>query len=408
MRRLFHHLHQVTSVGVAFLILFNTVQVAALSAADLKAIRNNTVWYKQDPTLPGAGADCGVAATAAADGSVDRFLQVLSFQESGGNPKAENKSGSASGKYQYIDGTWKSSAKNYYPPALQFGGHASNAPESVQDAVAYLEYTKKFKDLNGDLFKLAVSHYLPAALSNTALLDKVPAGGNTKTPRAYADGLIANISKGVGSKITMNYSQAPDFATWLAKVGGEAAAATAASTPTAANCTVVGGIPADSFVFYDQYDKKWASRAYGTSTIADSGCGPSSVAMIVATLSDKTVTPVEVADFGTSIGAYIPNKGSDHQKMLQQGPQHWGLTSTPLGTDISKAIEAIKGGALVIATGTGGVRPYTTSGHIIVLRAVTADGKIQVGDPGFTADNNVNFDPSAITAGLTSLWAVTK
>jgi muramidase (phage lysozyme) len=48
-------------------------------------------------------------------------------RESGGDYKAENPTSTASGKYQFVDGTWNG-----------YGGysHASDAPPEVQDAKA--------------------------------------------------------------------------------------------------------------------------------------------------------------------------------------------------------------------------------------------------------------------------------
>lgn len=371
------------------------IVLGELSQDTIDAINRDAVWHVFNADGPDS-ASCGLAATTAANGSIDRFLQVLAFQESRGNPKAQSGSSTASGKYQYINGTWKSSAKTYYPPAQQYA-RASDAPEEVQDAVAYLEYTKKFRDLNSDLAKLAISHYLPAAINNPALQNRVPAGGNKLTPREYADKLIANVTNGTGKEIPMRYTQAPDFPTWLAKVGGDPNLA--ATSPTTAACQA--GVPADKFVFYSQYDVKWSGNAYGSSTIAKSGCGPSSVAMIVATLKDKNITPVETTAYGNTINAYIPGAGSSHQKMLVDTPAHYGLKSVPLGRDLNKAIEILKAGGLVLASGTG-ANPFTTGGHIIVLRGVTPEGKLQVGDPAHPAANTTDFDPAVIMAGVTN------
>jgi hypothetical protein len=157
-------------------------------------------------------------ASSSIGGNLDRFLQVLAFQESRGNPTAQAGTSSASGKYQYINSTWKARAK-IYGPSGQYA-RAKDAPEEVQDAVAFIEYAEKFNNNNGDLFRLAVNHYLPAALTNEALLDRVPAGGNKFTPREYANKLIENVGKGVGADIQLRYQQAPEFNTWIEKVGG--------------------------------------------------------------------------------------------------------------------------------------------------------------------------------------------
>lgn len=154
-----------------------------------------------------------------ANGSIDRFLQVLAYQESSNNPTAETSGSSASGKYQYIDSTWRA-RYDLYGPASAYA-RASQAPEAIQDAVAYIEYTETFRDLDNDIFKLAVNHFYPRANSDPSLLDTKP-GNNSITVREYADKLIQNIGKSVGSDIPLLYSQAPEFDIWLSKVGGAA------------------------------------------------------------------------------------------------------------------------------------------------------------------------------------------
>jgi resuscitation-promoting factor RpfA len=64
------------------------------------------------------------------------FLNCVIAHESGGNPRAENPTSTASGLFQFIDGTWRHyaskvpSARKYY--------HAAHAPAKVQWEVALL------------------------------------------------------------------------------------------------------------------------------------------------------------------------------------------------------------------------------------------------------------------------------
>jgi hypothetical protein len=154
------------------------------------------------------------------NGSIDRFLQVLAYQESSGNPTADARpASSASGKYQYIDSTWRARS-SVYGPVAQYS-RAKDAPETVQDTVAYIEYTKKFKELDNDLFKLAISHFYPLANTDPSKLDVI-IGNNVITPRQYAEKLIKNMGSDIGSNIPLYYTQAPDFALWLERAGGEA------------------------------------------------------------------------------------------------------------------------------------------------------------------------------------------
>lgn len=168
---------------------------------------------------------CGLNKTnSGAGGDVDKFLKVLAHQESGGDPNQPGSAGGARGKYQYIDSTWLSSANTYYKPAARYA-QAHLAPESAQDAVAFLEYSKKFKDFNSDLFKLAISHFYPAANSNPGLLDVIPPS-NVITPRQYASKLINSIKNGGDwEKIPLKYADAPEFSKYANKIS-----ATTAST----------------------------------------------------------------------------------------------------------------------------------------------------------------------------------
>lgn len=181
----------------------------------------------KDKILPGSDAieqgtaQCCSAGSVGSSSDLDKFLKVLAFQESGGNPNQPGSAGQARGKYQYIDSTWASSTSTYYPPAGKYS-QAHLAPESMQDAVVYLEYAKKFKDLNNDIFKLAVSHFLPAANSEPWRLDVVP-DKNEITPREYANKLINTMkSPGGWERIPLKYTEAPEFATWAAKVSADA------------------------------------------------------------------------------------------------------------------------------------------------------------------------------------------
>lgn len=76
--------------------------------------------------------------------------------ESTNNYTATNKTTSASGAYQYTDGTWNN-----------YGGYkrALYAPPEVQDRRFAEDIAKRVAKYNGDVFKAIADHYLPAAAS---------------------------------------------------------------------------------------------------------------------------------------------------------------------------------------------------------------------------------------------------
>lgn len=353
-----------------------------------------------------AGGGCS-SACSVPSGSLATFLQAMSHLETGGtgDPTTGNTISSASGKYQYLDDTWQSHAKSYYPPALQYV-RAKDAPEAVQDALVYIEYAVKMDKYGGDVGKLAVSHIYPAVADSPEKWSTFRIAPNP-TAQGYVDIVLENIRSGKASKIPLKFSEAPDFQSWYAKSVGRPYIGDSSTGGTA---TCGSGIPAGSFVFYEQSDSKWGSHAFGSSTIAESGCGPASVAMVVATLADKSITPVQTADFGTANGAYIPGSGSSHQKMLIEGPQNWGLKVKPLGTNLEEAAKVLRGGGLVIFSGSG-KSPFSAGGHISVLRAIDANGKFLVGNsaPGLQSGPDQAFSAEELqAAGLEALFGVTK
>lgn len=203
------------SVMLSITLLLIHSSLYAISP-ELKKYLDGGIMYYQD-----GGCDTTPGATPAVyGGSLDRFLQVLAYQESRGNPLDKAPGSTATGKYQYIDSTW-ASRKQLYGPAGQYHS-AYQAPEEVQDAVAFIEYTQVLNTYHGDIFKATVNHYLPAANTNPALLDIVPhpEAGNKYTPRQYAEMFMKKLDDGTGKDIPLKYSQAPEFNTWLQKVGG--------------------------------------------------------------------------------------------------------------------------------------------------------------------------------------------
>lgn len=168
------------------------------------------------------------------------------------------------------------------------------------------------------------------------------------------------------------------------------------------------------FIYYSQSDEKWSSKPYTSlTTIGRGGCGPTSLAMIVATLIDSSVTPVEVADVGAKNDSVLEGEGTVHAKLLEPAAQKWGFTYTNLGGQaLDAAIDVINRGGLVYMSGTGPA-PFTDSGHVVVMRGVTSSGEIIIADP-YGGDRDVSrgveniYPRSTIEAYRTSTFGITK
>ncbi len=148
-------------------------------------------------------------------------------------------------------------------------------------------------------------------------------------------------------------------------------------------------------VYYNQTDSRWGNKSYGkTSTIGYAGCGPTALAIAVASLISHKVTPADTAQWSVENGGLCEGSGSYHS-LIPDGGRHYGLTVTSIGRDGKKLVEALQEGKLVIAIMSKG--HFTDSGHFIVLRGVTEDGKILVADPASVKRSKKEWDLRIIT-----------
>ena len=148
-------------------------------------------------------------------------------------------------------------------------------------------------------------------------------------------------------------------------------------------------------VYYNQTDARWGNKPYGkTSTIGRAGCGPTALAIAVASLTNNKVTPYDVAQWSVANGGLCEGSGSYHS-LIPNGGRHYGLTVTSIGRDCKKLVEALQSGKLVIAIMSKG--HFTSGGHFIVLRGVTEDGKILVADPASVKRSNKEWDLRIVT-----------
>lgn len=160
----------------------------------------------------------------------------------------------------------------------------------------------------------------------------------------------------------------------------------------------------DGFAIYNQSDPKkdWSKLPYGPQrTVAEAGCGPSAMAMIITALTKKIVTPKDTATYGAANGTvYTVNgvgAGSLHNIDTVVG-NHWGLRSTALGKNIAQINAGLRKGGLVIMAGSGAA-PFTRGGHFIVVRGVTASNKWLVADSNGTQgieNSKKEWDPNYI------------
>ena len=163
------------------------------------------------------------------------------------------------------------------------------------------------------------------------------------------------------------------------------------SIPSLGDVTFTDGVT--PVVYYNQLDERYASQPYGTDNIGGYGCGPTSMAIVVSSLTDDTVDPVEMAQWSYENGYWCDNSGSYHA-LIPAAAEAWGLPVSGCTTsEPQRIVDALSEGKLVVAIMAEG--HFTSSGHFIVLRGVK-DGQIMVADPASYKRSEQLWDLSII------------
>jgi len=168
-------------------------------------------------------------------------------------------------------------------------------------------------------------------------------------------------------------------------------------------------------VIYYQTDARWKNTPYRVkgedSTIGDSGCGPTCAAMLLSTLTGRTVTPVDTCRWSVEHGYKALHQGTYYSYFKPQfeafGLTCWQLSWTntyhnPKSKIHDQALEYLKQGYYLIVLMKKGT--WTGGGHFVVVW--WADGKIRINDPASTKDYRVNGDPATFRNEAAYYWVV--
>ena len=160
---------------------------------------------------------------------------------------------------------------------------------------------------------------------------------------------------------------------WLALWGcsytktGKATTTTTKATTTAPKAT--SGANTVQPVDYKQGDRRWGKVVYTAcgnknQTIANSGCGPTSTADIMATWVNTKITPVEMCRYAVAHGFRTKSSGTAWG-FFKSIANAYGFSKFVQTKSMATARAALKEGALVVASMGPGY--WTKSGHYICL-----------------------------------------
>lgn len=129
------------------------------------------------------------------------------------------------------------------------------------------------------------------------------------------------------------------------------------------------------YIYFNQGDSAWNQNGY---CIAKAGCGPTSMAVVITSLTGKWVTPLDTAIWGYQHGFYS-REGSAHE-MIPTMATAYGLRCQGVGTDYQAIKKALKAGKPVVCLMGPGY--FTRGGHFMVLVAIDNNDCVTVADVG--------------------------
>lgn len=177
---------------------------------------------------------------------------------------------------------------------------------------------------------------------------------------------------------------------------------------TGGTCTVGGNGYDGKIQPYYQNDYKDAYCTGSSTTIASSGCGPTSMAIVVSSLLGEKHDPVELAKFSCDNGYRIPSQGTSWAFFAAAGKKY-GLKVQEVGNDKKGQDEVLAalntGKKLVIASTYK--KPFTSKGHYIVLTS-HKDGDVFVQDPNKKNQSKLFSFQDVVIPASKQYWIISK
>lgn len=161
--------------------------------------------------------------------------------------------------------------------------------------------------------------------------------------------------------------------------------------------TVLTGGNAD-ILFFEQSSPVWRDKLYGYDPIGTHGCGPTAMAMVISSLTDYRVDPTTIANWSVQNGYYSRGGGSYHG-LIPAVARAYGLpVASAADRTVAGLTQQLKAGKILVILVRQG--HFTTSGHFMIVRGVSPDGKFMLADPQSLENSTTLWDPNLIVREL--------
>lgn len=155
-----------------------------------------------------------------------------------------------------------------------------------------------------------------------------------------------------------------------------------------------------------QWDRRWGYRQYGKEMIGLSGCGPTSLAMVIRHFdSSSGVNPYDVAKYSQESG-YVSDDNYTSWSLFEKGLSKYGLTSKDIVPVEAKMKKALDDGQILIVSVNPGI--FTERGHIIVIKGYNKNGDFLINDPNSIVNTNKSWSFDELKDQIRKIWGVSS
>lgn len=167
-----------------------------------------------------------------------------------------------------------------------------------------------------------------------------------------------------------------------------------------------------------QTDPRWGSLDYSApgekTTIAASGCGPTAMAMVLATWCDPAVTPKTECAWALKKGYKAPHSGTYYGYFEPAGARYglkvtrlnwktlYGSAGSPLHGQVKEAVN--RGHLAIACMGRGN---WTSSGHYVLVWKISGD-TVYINDPASTKTRRTRGSYSLFKQQVKYYWIIER
>lgn len=151
--------------------------------------------------------------------------------------------------------------------------------------------------------------------------------------------------------------------------------------------------------YFIQWDNRWAYNKLGNRNIGISGCGPTSMAMILSRLKkDNSITPDKIAKDAQN---YMGNEGISWN-FFYDGAKKYDYKIEDVALNEEAMKKALGKGPLLVSVNRG---YFTLFGHIFVIDSYK-DGKFIINDPNSLRNSKIEWTFDQISNQIVKIWSI--